>query len=290
MADESPDDLLREMALHRGLKLVKSRRRKPGTGDYGMFGLTDATGKTLLGITDEGLTASAQEIEDYLRKGAMSTWQQSAKITPDRSVETNAPEGEAGPIADEQAASAPKRASSARTKAREEPEVRLRRRPASDGQSSSEAPSPKPEPPAPVLQVRVAKKSDAKALNAWLNASGKRDGVDANFQLVAKQGGVAIAVLDEIVGCCAWAMIPTLQHGLVGRVTLILVEEGRRRQGIGRQLLSVAEIALKKNGCNLIEVMSDIDLRNSHGFLRTLGFEQKSYRFARAISHDPREI
>jgi ribosomal protein S18 acetylase RimI-like enzyme len=174
--------------------------------------------------------------------------------------------------------------SPARTEAREEPEFRARRSPAAERQSSFETASPKPELPAPVLNVRVAEKADAKALDVWLNATGKWDGVDANFQLVAKQGGVAIAVLDEVVGCCAWAMIPTLQHGLVGRITLILVEEGRRRRGIGRRLLSVAETALKKTGCDLVEVMSDIDLRNSHGFFRTLGFEQKSYRFIRRLS------
>ena len=73
------------MAQHHGLKLVKSRRRKPGTGDFGMFGLTDEEGTPLLGIGNDGLTANAGDIEAYLRAGAAKTWQQSAAITLDNS-------------------------------------------------------------------------------------------------------------------------------------------------------------------------------------------------------------
>ena len=70
MAQVATDQKLRDMAEHRGLKLVKSRRRKPGVGDYGKFGLIDAAGKPLLGIGAQGLEASAQDIEAYLRAGA----------------------------------------------------------------------------------------------------------------------------------------------------------------------------------------------------------------------------
>ena len=64
MADMISNDQLREMAAHRLLKLVKSKRRKPGVGDYGKFGLTDADGKELLCFSADGLTASAEDIEN----------------------------------------------------------------------------------------------------------------------------------------------------------------------------------------------------------------------------------
>ena len=70
-------DALREMARHRGLKLKTSRRRKPG-GDFGKYGLTDAAGEAVLGIGENGLTASAEEIEAYLRDAARATWKTSA--------------------------------------------------------------------------------------------------------------------------------------------------------------------------------------------------------------------
>lgn len=78
------DDQLREMAAHRGLRLVKSRRRKPG-GDCGRYGLKDAKGEPVFGIGADGLTASAAEIEAHLRGATRATWGKSAgsvKVRP----------------------------------------------------------------------------------------------------------------------------------------------------------------------------------------------------------------
>jgi hypothetical protein len=77
MADKDRDAMLREMAANRGCRLVKSRRRKPG-GDYGRYGLKDAgSGKEVLGFGRDGLTATAEEIEGFLRGGAAAGWKRS---------------------------------------------------------------------------------------------------------------------------------------------------------------------------------------------------------------------
>lgn len=77
------DDALREMAVNRGCTLVKSRVRTPGRGDYGRFGLKDAkSGKAVLGFGEQGLTASAEEVEAFLRGGAASAWKSSVGKTP----------------------------------------------------------------------------------------------------------------------------------------------------------------------------------------------------------------
>lgn len=80
MASER-DDELRESARHRGLKLVKSRRRKAG-GDFGKYGLTDAAGKKLFGFGEDGLSASAEDVEAYLRGAMRSDWKEAAKGLP----------------------------------------------------------------------------------------------------------------------------------------------------------------------------------------------------------------
>jgi hypothetical protein len=68
---------LREMATNRGFRLVASRRRKPG-GDFGKYGLNDAKGEPVFGVNEEGLTADAQAIEDYLRGATSNAWSKSA--------------------------------------------------------------------------------------------------------------------------------------------------------------------------------------------------------------------
>jgi ribosomal protein S18 acetylase RimI-like enzyme len=78
MSDES----LREMAENRGCKLVRSRIRTPGRGDYGRFGLKDAkSGREVFGFGKAGLTASPEEIEQYLRGDAAATWKSSVGKT-----------------------------------------------------------------------------------------------------------------------------------------------------------------------------------------------------------------
>lgn len=67
------------MAANRGLKLVKSRVRTPGKGDYGRYGLTDAAGAKLLGFGRSGLAATAEEIEAYLHQGAAAGWKTSLR-------------------------------------------------------------------------------------------------------------------------------------------------------------------------------------------------------------------
>jgi ribosomal protein S18 acetylase RimI-like enzyme len=75
-------DDLAEQARNRGCKLVRSRIRTPGRGDYGRFGLKDAkTGREVFGFGGKGLTASAGEIEAFLRGNAAATWKSSVGKT-----------------------------------------------------------------------------------------------------------------------------------------------------------------------------------------------------------------
>jgi mannose-6-phosphate isomerase-like protein (cupin superfamily) len=73
------------MAAHRGLKLVASRRRKPG-GDFGKYALKDAKGGDVFGFAKGALTARADEIEAYLRGAASSAWGSSAKAVKAKPV------------------------------------------------------------------------------------------------------------------------------------------------------------------------------------------------------------
>src|SRR3954470_1665739 len=83
MADADRDKMLRDMAANRGCRLVKSRKRTPGSGDYGHYGLRDGkTGQDVYGFGPGGLTATAEDIENYLRGGLRSSWKQSLREAP----------------------------------------------------------------------------------------------------------------------------------------------------------------------------------------------------------------
>ena len=256
MADPR-DQMLKEMAAHRGFRLVKSRRRKPG-GDFGRYGLTDArTGQDCFGIGKNGLEASADEIEDYLRRGAKADWKRSL--------------GAAGKAA---AKPKPKKSS-------EESERPPKRRTVETRPEPAPEPEPVPQPePEPTLAIREARPSDADAIAELLGLAAA-DVRAALRQLV--QSGEAPFVAEErgIVGCAAWHVMPSLQHGAIGRLTLLVVADEARRRGVGSSLADAAEARLAERGCALIEAVSDIDLANAHGFFRRRGYERTSYRFAR---------
>ncbi|MGL3822862.1 GNAT family N-acetyltransferase [Sphingopyxis sp. R3-92] len=283
MASEPTADELRAMAEHRGMKLVHSRKRTPGVGDFGKFGLTDAAGKPLLGIGKQGLTASAADVAQFLRGGAANSWKLSAEREPQAKAPRrprNEPAEEPAPIRRRAKTAAP-------------PPARRRQDPPPPPRAKPVLRIVEPDAsPAPELRVRPAMAKDKKALGrllAQLADPPRRISLDANVDAIGNaRAGLLVAEAGVPVGCCAWAVVPTLQHGLVGRVTLLLVDGDHRRRGVGTALLAAAETALAKAGCATIEVMSDIMIDNAHNFFRTLKFEQKSYRFVRATG-SPKE-
>lgn len=285
MAGEKPDDMLREAAKARGFRLVKSRRRKPG-GDFGLYGLVDLkTGRECLGFGKDGLTATAEQVHAYLRGGEVAAWKRSligavapgddgkrASTKAGRSGEPKTPPGQSG------AAHAPKGGPRKETTA-----AGSSARPASSSAKRERADSASRSRPAPPeFAIREATRRDATALARLL----KLDSAPLAERLAAAiraEEPPLLAERDGLVGAAAWTVVPTLQHGPRGRITLLFVAEDERRQGIGGRLLREIEQRLADAGVSSLEMSLDIDFDAPTAFLRRTGWTRTANGYRKIV-------
>jgi predicted N-acetyltransferase YhbS len=291
MTDADRDRMLKEMAANRGCKLVKSRRRKAGTGDFGRYGLKDAgSDRDVFGFGAEGLlTASADEIEAFLRKGAVADWKSSLAAAAAGAAPAN---DERTPVR-KKAPSKPKRGAPVEEEEEEEeaaperPTPRLRvveGPPAPAPPPPPPAPPPPPPPPAPraILKIREARPADAQALAALLETADAK--ALADRIAAARKAGEPPLVADEggaLLGLVAFHAIPLVQEEApLGRLTLLLVAPHARRRGLGRALVEEAAGRLADRGCTRVETLAEIELAAAPDFFRRLGWTRNAYRYS----------
>lgn len=98
---------------------------------------------------------------------------------------------------------------------------------------------------------------------------------------------VLVAVADRfVVGCLTTSLMKVIHRPApVGRISMMVVDEAWRGQGIGKQLVRAAERHLLAAGCQLVEVTSNFAREDAHAFYERLGFEKTSVRLAREPAH-----
>ncbi len=270
MSDERLDQLA-ESARHRGLRLVRSRVRTPGKRRFGKVGLTDASGKPLFGMDAKGPTASPEDIEDYLRNLGAKDWGASLDVAV---------------LPRKRQARKPERA---RPKAANDQEPEPKRPP------PPPAPPPPPPPPPPKLkpkpkpEIREAKPKDAAALVSLmklLDHDVGEKGVRKRISALArdKMAPLVVTIGKDVVGLCGIHRMVTIHRDQpVGRITILVVAEKAREQGIGRMLVDAAEERLRNLKCGLIEITSNDRLTRAHAFYRHMGYERTGMRFAKKL-------
>jgi ribosomal protein S18 acetylase RimI-like enzyme len=251
-------DALAESARNRGLKLVRSRVRTPGKRRFGKVGLTDKTGKAVFGMDEKGPTAKPEEVEHYLRNLGAKDWGASLDVAvmprkKPRKVRQAANDAEPAPA------------------------------------PSPRPPAPPPPKPKPKLEVRDAKPRDSAAiarLIRLLDHEVDEKGVKKRVSALARDRlAPLVATLGkDVVGLCGIHRMVTIHRDKpVGRITILVVAEDARDQGIGRMLTDAAEVRLRKLGCGMVEVTSNDRLTRAHAFYRHLGYERTSMRFMKKL-------
>jgi GNAT superfamily N-acetyltransferase len=96
--------------------------------------------------------------------------------------------------------------------------------------------------------------------------------------MVAVDGG-------EVVGTLVLVIVPNLAHlGLPWAVVEnVIVDESRRRSGIGRLMMEYAVAEAKKAGCYRISLDSNNVRKEAHKFYESLGFKGSSIGFRMSL-------
>lgn len=96
---------------------------------------------------------------------------------------------------------------------------------------------------------------------------------------------VLVAEIDgAVVGCLTTSVMRVLHRpALVGRISMMVVDEGLRSRGIGARLVRAAEETLAAQGCYMVEVTSHARRTEAHRFYERLGYEKTSVRLAREL-------
>ena len=136
-------------------------------------------------------------------------------------------------------------------------------------------------------KVRPATLSDAHAAVALMaqledHSRGHIDsGVEDRFRAMLKLPQYAILVAEKegerVVGLLTASQRWTLWHtGPCALIEELVVDEGARRQGVGRALIEAAVEWARAQGCSEVEVSTDLDNTHAQAFYRKLGFESEA--------------
>ncbi len=140
------------------------------------------------------------------------------------------------------------------------------------------------------MSVRRAVAGDAGAIAAVLRQLGwepRVEEVSARLGQLGADERSAVLVAERdgaIAGLLTLHVVPVLHEpGGWCRITALVVDEGARRQGAGRELVTAAEAHARTAGCSRIEVTSARHRAGAHEFYRGLGYAQASEHFLKRM-------
>lgn len=141
------------------------------------------------------------------------------------------------------------------------------------------------------ITLREATEADLPAILTLYAQLGQDDGkvlsLEAAGRIFARMKTypdyhIYIALLNgRIVGTFALLILDNIAH--MGTPSAILedvvVEEGIRSQGIGRQMMRYANSLCREKGCYKMSLTSNRNREAAHRFYESLGFEKHGYSF-----------
>jgi GNAT superfamily N-acetyltransferase len=143
---------------------------------------------------------------------------------------------------------------------------------------------------APGPLIRAAEAGDAEAVARLLGELGYPAGaatVEVRLERLAIVGDrVLVAEVDgDVAGLAHLQVTPAIEHDRpVAKIGALVVEESRRRTGIGRALVEAVEAEARARNCVLLFLTTSESRDDAHAFYELLGLEQTGRRYARTLS------
>ncbi len=130
------------------------------------------------------------------------------------------------------------------------------------------------------MHSRPAIIQDAPQITALLNQLGYRDGQETVARRLGVLGqchdSIVLVAEDEsqrLLGCIHVMVSNRLAEGTYGEIASLVIGEGHRQEGIGRQLIEKAACWLRERGMSRMRVRCNVIREGAHQFYERLGFE-----------------
>lgn len=100
------------------------------------------------------------------------------------------------------------------------------------------------------------------------------------------QARVVVAVIDEApIGLATIHLRHMINHDApIGQLTLLVVDERVRGQGVGRILVAESEAWARARGCKRFVVTTALRRADAHAFYEKLGFAHTGRRYGKDFS------
>jgi GNAT superfamily N-acetyltransferase len=137
--------------------------------------------------------------------------------------------------------------------------------------------------------IRDAAPDDAAAIAALLGQLGYPTDIAAvtarleRLRIVGDR--VVVADVDGTVAGLAHLQVsPAIEHERpVAKLAALVVDESRRGQGVGRDLVDAVEAEARTRGCVLLYLTTAARRADAHEFYRRVGLEETGKRFAKTL-------
>jgi GNAT superfamily N-acetyltransferase len=142
------------------------------------------------------------------------------------------------------------------------------------------------------IRIRAATAADSAAIASLCGQLGypsTSEQIERRLAAVAGDAGATVLVADPhrdgVIGWVHVRAFPLLTRDACAEIGGVVVDEGRRGQGIGGRLMAAAEEWTRRRGLSALRLRSNIVRDEAHAFYRRRGFasSKTSLLFTKAL-------